>query len=97
MGDRVYVHYFDYLGFEHTGYIILMQPVPGEDEEIQYCFIVDDRPEFNDKVYIDMMSGQQYQYAEIRRSDEVIRINRPERMDTSEVYEMEEVPEQPQV
>lgn len=71
------VLYYDYLGFEHRGTIALTQPCdapdvdpPDEDGAVCYVFIVDDNPEFNDKTYTGNTTT--LQYAEIRRSDEVI-------------------------
>lgn len=72
------VLYYDYLGFEHRGTIVLTEPCaapdvepPDEDGATCYVYLVDDRPEFNDKV-IKTNDGNEVRYAEIRRSDEVI-------------------------
>lgn len=68
---RIRVKYFDYLGFEHDGYLILTQPCDGEDDDVVYCFIQDIDDQFNDKTYKDM-NGIIHRYAEIRKSTEVI-------------------------
>lgn len=65
------VKYFDYLGFEHDGYLILTQPCEGEDDDVVYCFIRDIDDQFNDKTYKGP-DGIVYQYAEIRKSTEII-------------------------
>lgn len=82
-GTRVL--YYDYLGFEHSGTILLTQPCQApdvaesdEEGEVHYLYLKDDRDEFNDKEYTNPVSGQKMQYAEIRRSDECIRIYKKE-------------------
>lgn len=74
------VLYYDIFGFEHRGTIILTQPCtapdvedPDEEGMVCYLYILDDRDEFNDKVYKDP-SGNVIRYAEIRRSDECISV-----------------------
>lgn len=71
------VLYYDYLGFEHRGTIVLTEPCnapdadPADEEgEVCYIYIVDDRDEFN----VHELKGNvlSTKYAEIRRSDEVI-------------------------
>ena len=75
--DDLKVLYYDYLGFEHRGTIVLTQPCEAPDVEpadeenaVAYLYINDDKPEFNDKVYD--KDGIRISYAEIRRSDECI-------------------------
>lgn len=67
------VKYFDYLGFEHDGYIILTQPCKDEDEDVAYCLIRDIDDQFNDKVYR-APDGTTYSYADVRKSTDVILI-----------------------
>lgn len=72
---EIKVLYYDYMGFEHTGYIILTLPCndPMEDDDVYYCFVRDENNEFNDKTYNDG-NGNITTYAEIRKSTELIRI-----------------------
>jgi len=71
--DNLYVKYYDYLGYEHGGTIVLVQPCPtAEVEGETYIYILDEMPEYNDKVY-KAPDGTEYKYAEIRRSTEVWR------------------------
>ena len=79
------VMYLDFLGFEHTGVIVLTQPCtapdaeePDEHGEGCYLYIKDDNPEFNDKTYVDPNNGSSFQYAEIRRSSECVPIYKKE-------------------
>lgn len=79
------VAYLDFVGFEHTGVIVLTQPCAApdveetdEDGEVCYLYIRDDNPEFNDKTYTDPTTGQSFQYADIRRSTECIPIYKKE-------------------
>ena len=71
------VLYYDYLGFEHRGTIVLIEPcnapdVEPDDEEgtVCYVYIADDREEFN--IHEFKGNALTTKYAEIRRSDEVI-------------------------
>lgn len=67
------VHYNDYLGYEHTGMIVLVQECPTAEVEGEvYVYIKDDDDQYNDKEYISP-EGVQFKYAEIRRSTEVWR------------------------
>lgn len=70
------VLYYDYLGFEHNGVVLLTQPIndPEAEEGEVYLFIRDDRDEFNDKTFTDDHNVT-IRYAEIRRSTECIRIS----------------------
>lgn len=74
------VIYYDNIGFQHTGVIVLTQPCNAPDVEededgiVSYLYIRDDMPEFNDKTYIDPTTGASIQYADIRRSTECIPI-----------------------
>ena len=75
MKMEIKVLYYDYIGFEHTGYVILTQPCNDsmEGDDVHYCFVRDENNEFNDKIYRDN-NGNMFYYAEIRKSTELIRI-----------------------
>ena len=61
-----HVKYYDYLGTERFGNIAAFEPA-GND--LAWIYIVDEDPNFNDKV--DLVNGVQIQYAEVRISTEV--------------------------
>ena len=60
------VKYFDYVGDERFGSIIAIEP-SNFGEDIVYCYIEDEDPEYNDL----SMNGMVKLYAEIRLSTEV--------------------------
>lgn len=85
MESNLRVIYYDFLGFEHSGVVVLTQPCtapdvedPDEDGMVSYLYIRDDMAEFNDKTYVDPTTGVSLQYAEIRRSNECIPIYKKE-------------------
>ena len=65
-GTRVL--YYDYLGFEHSGTILLTQPCqapdvqePDEEGEVHYLYLKDDRDEF---IIICYEISQSYKWTE---------------------------------
>lgn len=62
------VKYYDYLGFERFGRIILFEPIQGNNEEL-YVYIEDEESEYN--VHDIIINGEMKMYAEIRVSSEV--------------------------
>ena len=73
---EIRVKYYDYMGFEHDGLVALTMPTndPTVDDDVYYCFIVDRDPQYNDKTYRTPDGEVQLVYAEIRKSDEIIRV-----------------------
>ena len=73
ISNNLLVHYNDYLGYEHTGYIVLVQECPTATIEGEvYVYIKDEDDQYNDKEYTSL-DGTKYVYSEIRRSTEVWR------------------------
>ena len=74
--NAIKVKYYDHLGFEHDGIVALTMPTNNPDipDDVHYCFVIDEDPQFNDKTYRAPDGSMQIIYAEIRRSDELIRV-----------------------
>lgn len=63
------VKYYDYVGDERFGSIIAIEP-SNFGEDIVYCYIEDEDPEYN--IHNDLiMNGMIKRYAELRLSTEV--------------------------
>lgn len=71
---RAKVKYYDFIGFEHEGYVIRTMPCKDEDEDVVYCLIVDIDPQYNTKVYHDHELNKDIMYAEVRKSIECLKI-----------------------
>lgn len=63
------VIYFDYLGEEHHGSIVAIEPCILSQNEL-YIYINDEDQDFN--IHQDIVNGVQITYAELRPSSEVI-------------------------
>lgn len=63
------VIYHDYLGEEHYGHILAIEPCQNIPDEV-YIYIEDEEIEFN--IHQDMVNGNLITYAEIKPSSEVI-------------------------
>ena len=71
---RARVKYYDYMGFEHEGFVIRTMPCKDELEDVVYCIIADINPQYNTHVYHDPELNKDVMYAEVRKSIECIKI-----------------------
>ena len=71
---RARVKYYDYMGFEHDGFVIRTMPCKDELEDVVYCLIADINPQYNTHAYHDPELNKDVMYAEVRKSIECIKI-----------------------